>query len=163
MASPYSLELLQGALLGRGLDGEGDAQQLYDRLAAALVKELLTPKRKRPADGTSAPKKSKSEWHAFMKTERPRVVESGVTGRAAIVEIARRWKLFKAVGTSSQPLSLMPPTTSDSESDAGTEGLMEALKELDDAELNASMAAYNLPIEGDVTDKLRALAEAMMA
>ena len=57
----------------------------------------------------------------------------------------------------------MPPTTSDSESDAGTEGLMEALKELDDAELNASMAAYNLPIEGDVTDKLRALAEAMMA
>ena len=84
-----------------------------------LVKDLLTSKRmrKRHADGTSsAPKRSKSEWHAFMKTERPRVVASGVTGRAAIIkEIARRWALWKHVGTSSQPLAIMPPT-SDSES-----------------------------------------------
>lgn len=169
MALSYSREMLAGALLSRGLDAEGDAEALHARLGAALVKELLTPKRgsKRRVDGTSsAPKRSKSEWHSFMKSERPRVVASGVTGRAAIIkEIARRWALWKPVGTSSQPLAIMPPT-SDSESDgsgAPLEGLLDALKELDEGEINAALSAHGLSVDGDATAKIHTLAVAMVA
>ena len=168
MALPYSRELLAGALLARGLEADGDADELHARLGASLVKELLTPKRasKRRVDGTSsAPKRSKSEWHSFMKSERPRVVASGVTGRAAIIkEIARRWALWKHVGTSSQPLALMAPT-SDSESDgsAPPEGLLELLKDLDESEVNAALAAHGLPVDGDSNAKVHALATAMVA
>ena len=172
MATPYSAEMLAGACMAHGLDGTGTAEELHSRLGTHLVAKLLSahvPKRgKRKAeDGTSTPKRSAGEWRAFAKAERPKVMASGFTGRAeTIQEIARRWKIFKSVGTSTAPLALPAPSGSDSDSDgsAPEQGLLDLLaQELNPAELNAALAAHGLPIDGSDDEKLKALATAMMA
>ena len=171
MATTYSAEMLAGACMAHGLDGTGTAEELHARLGAHLVAKLLSPhvpKRKRKAEGgTSTPKRSAGEWRAFAKAERPKVMASGFTGRAeTIQEIARRWKIFKSVGTSTAPLALPAPSSSDSDSDgsAPEQGLLELLaQELNPTELNAALAAHGLPIDGSDDEKLKALGTAMMA
>jgi hypothetical protein len=169
MTSPFSRDMLAGALLARGLHTDGDADALHARLGDALVKDLLTPKRgtKRKASTTwRSNHRSQSEWVAFMKRERPNVLNSGFTARAEVIrEIARRWRIFKTVGTSDAPLALPAPSSDDSESDstATPDGLLDALRDLDGAELNASLLAHGIPLQGDHEDKIKALAAVMLA
>ena len=80
-AATFSVELLAGACMAHGLDGTGTAEELHARLGAHLVAKMLSPQAnaskrgKRKAEGgTSTPKRSASEWHAFMKSEREKVV-----------------------------------------------------------------------------------------
>ena len=179
MTAPFSVDMLKGACLSYQLPvNDGDtAEDLTQRLGLHLVTKLLNPDvKKRKA--TSAPSRSASAWYAFMRTEKPNVLASGFTTRAEqIKEIARRYKIAKTVGTSGAPLALMPPSDSDTEptsplalmppgdsdTDEATDGLMYVLKDLDQAELNAAMAAHGLPIDGDEEEKCAALARAMMA
>lgn len=168
MASPFSCEMLAGALLSRGLPADGDAEALHARLGSALVKELLSPKRgsKRTVDATSAaaPKRSKSEWHAFMKSEREKVVASGHTGRADILrEIARRWKLVKQRDVGNAPAALPPPSPASSSSDESVpDGLLQAIRELPVEEIAASLAAHGMAIEEDFEANVTTLARTMM-
>ena len=180
MATAFSIDMLKGACLLHELPvNDGDtAEDLTQRLGLHIVTKLLKPDvKKRKA--TSAPSRSASAWYAFMRSEKPNVLASGFTTRAEqIKEIARRYKIAKTVGTSGAPLALMMPPSdtdteptsplalmppSESDADEATDGLMYALKELDQAELNAAMAAHGLPIDGSEEEKVAALARAMMA
>ena len=180
MAAPFSLDMLKGAVLAHGLSvSDGDtAEDLTQRLGLHLVTKLLKPDVQKKRKATSAPSRSANAWYSFLRSEKPNVVAAGFTTRAEqIKEIARRYKIAKMVGTSGAPLALMPPSESDTEStsspalmppgdsdtDEGADGLIEALKQLDAAELNAAMAAHGLPIDGDDEEKAGALAQAMMA
>lgn len=165
MASPFSRELLAGALLSRGLPADGDAEELHARLGAALVKDLLTPKRgsKRPATSVAAPKRSKSEWQAFMRSERENVLASGYAGRATLVEIARRWKLVKQRDSGNAPAALHPPSPASSSSDETVpDGLLQAIRELPVEEIAASLAAHGMAIEEDFEANVTTLARTMM-
>ena len=155
----FSTEKLAGACLAHGLSGEGTNDELHTRLGHHLVNKLLSGKRKKTEEVSdhvqSKRSASASEWHAFMKSERANVVASGVQGRVPILkEIARRWKIFKSVGTSNAPLALPAPANDD---------LMEALKDLNEAELNEAIEAHGLDKTGSIDDKLTALAIAMTA
>jgi len=180
MATAFSIDMLKGACLAHSLPvlDNDKADDLTQRLGLHLVTKLLKPDVQKKRKATSAPSRSASVWYAFLRNEKPNVVAAGFTTRAEqIKEIARRYKIARTVGTSGAPLALMPPSDSDteptsplalmppSESDAdeATDGLMHALKELDQAELNAAMAAHGLPIDGSEEEKVAALARAMMA
>jgi hypothetical protein len=169
MSLPYSREMLAGALLSKGLSADGDAEELHSRLGTALVKELLTPKRgsKRTADATSAaaaPKRSKSEWFAFMKSEREKVLASGYAGRADILrEIARRWKLVKQRDVGNAPAALPPPSPAGSSSDESVpDGLLQAIRELPAEEIAASLEAHGMAVEEDFEANVTTLALTMM-
>ena len=94
--------------------------------------------------------------------------EAGFTGRVDILkECARRWAIHKQVGTSNAPLMLMSEASSSSDvaSEASTEaadGLIEAIAELPEEELRASLAANGLPVSDHHANAV-ALAGVMMA
>lgn len=151
----HTMESLSAACLAHNLSTEGGYDELHARLGAHLVAKFLAPKRRADATISRPPKRSKAEWCAFMKTEREKVLASGFTGRTDILkEIARRWKIFKTVGTSTAPLALPEPFH---------DGLIEALQDLDGAELDQAIEAHGLDKEVDTETKVRALAEAMLA
>ena len=144
---------------------------------------------KRPRDeGKKALSNKAARWHAVVKKERPLVKEGlGLTGNADVLkEVAARYKRHLAVGTPNQPPLIVGPST-DTESEAAqplalpppsqstdaepavasdsedADGLVDVLKELDETELNAALAAHSMPINGDKEEKARALARVMMA
>ena len=169
MALPYSRELLAGALLSKGLSADGDAEELHAHLGAALVQELLAPKRgtKRKVDSTSVPKQStmkQSAWHAFMRSERERVHASGYAGRADILrEIGRRWKLVKQRDGGSAPLALPPPSPASSSSDDSVpDGLLQAIRELPVEEIASSLEANGIAVTEDFEANVEALARTMV-
>lgn len=190
--SSYSLDLLRGACLAAGVAIDGDASELQLRLGNHLVAKMLSPtrggggaapgpklskKRRLPweHDAAAANKRGATAWNTFMKSERPLVVRSGFTGRAdTIRELARRWKIYKQRLSPHAPLMLPPPSSSassssesDSESTSSSSappaGLLAAIEELDEAELNAALSANGLPCDGSLTGKVNALARAMLA
>ena len=174
MTAPFSIDMLKGACLSYELPvNDGDtADDLTQRLGLHLVTKLLKPDvKKRKA--TSTPSRSASAWYAFMRNEKANVLAAGyITRGEQIKEIARRYKIAKTVGTPAAPLALMPPSDKETEptsplaqpaADSALDGLVEALTELDSAELNAAMAAHGLPIDGEEEEKIAALARAMMA
>ena len=168
MAAPFSLDMLKAACLCHGLSDDGTAEELTASLGMHLVTELLSPDKKNKKRKTT---RGAGGWYAFMKSEKANVLASGFTSRADVLkELARRWKLAKLVGTSAQPLALPPPSQSSTDAEPAVasdsedaDGLVDALKELDEAELNAAMAAHSMPVNGDHEEKARALARVMMA
>ena len=170
MASiPFSREMLAGALLSRGLNADGEAEELHARLGTALVQELLSPQRgtKRKVDSTSVPKQSTSKqsaWHAFMRSERERVHASGYAGRADVLrEIGRRWKLVKQRDIGSAPLALPPPSPGGSSSDDSVpDGLLQAIRELPVEEIASSLQAHGIAVSDDFEVNIDALARTMV-
>ena len=192
---PYSVELLKGACLAHGLaapDGD-DAATLHARLGAHLVADLLlAPNRARPAKRSakrsakrkarpSAPSASRGAWRAFVAHERPLVAQAGLSGRAAVQELAARWKRFKARDGPDAPLMLPAPaseagssSSSSAASEAAThddddhgdeaalEGLRAALADLDGAELAEALAAHGLPDGEGRAAGVDALARALL-
>lgn len=169
-------EMLIGACAARGVDRTGTQEELHRRLGDHLVSQLFsgadTSGAKRPvaaSAGASTPSTAKTgtstsstgkrpatAWHAFQRSEKERVKQAGFHGRVAIVqETARRWKLFKQVGTSDAPLMLHQTSVPD--------GLLEAIAELSDGELSDALEAQGIEDAGEREDKIAALVRAMMA
>ena len=185
-STPFSEDLLRGACLSHGLSGDGNTAELHARLGDYFVCKLLAPetcapppdvmekkggkKRAEAGSGEQRPKRAATAWHAFLKTEKELVKASGFHGRVAVLkEVARRYALAKRVNTGAAPLMLQHSAGSSTDALSDTDsvpedGLIEALRdELDEAQLNASLSSYRLPIEGDTEAKLKTLARAMMA
>lgn len=187
----FSEELLRGACLSHGLSGDGTAAQLHARLGDFFVRKLLAPETCAPppdvtekkqgkkraaaaATGELPRKRAATAWHAFLKAEKERVRAAGITGRVDIIrECARRYGLHKKVLCNEAPLMLMDAASAGSSTDAALsdtdasipeDGLIDALRaELDEPQLNSSLAAHGLPVDGDAETKLKLLAQAMMA
>ena len=110
-------------------------------------------------------KRPLTAWHAFQRTEKDRVKQAGFHGRVAIVrEIARRWKLFKQVGTSNAPLMLGHSSDeASSEAESVPDGLVTALADLSPEELSHALQAQGIEDTGDRDTNVAALARAMVA
>ena len=108
MSALPSTELLKGAMRALGLATDGKTQeQLHSELGAHLVKQMLgasdvphtsTPTHnERTRDrGDKPPKRSRSEWFAFLREEKPRVRQGmGLHDNVSVLrEVARRWKIY---------------------------------------------------------------------
>lgn len=188
----FSEDLLRGACLSHGLSGDGTAAELHARLGDFFVRRLLASetcapdvvtdkkkgkKRAAPtatAAGEQPRKRAATAWHAFLKTEKEKVRSAGITGRVDIIkECARRYALHKKVLCNEAPLMIMDAASAGSSTDAALsdtdssipeeDGLLEALRaELDETAVNAALAAYGLPIDGDTEAKFKSLAQAML-
>ena len=121
-------------------------------------------------DDQPVPRRQATAYHTFLRQEKDRVKAAGFRGRVQIIkEVARRWKLAKAVDTPGAPLMLMhsPAGSSTDEGSSDTDSvpedaLVEALRsELDEAQVNASLSAWGLPIDGNIDAKIKELARAM--
>ena len=188
MSTTFSEDLLRGACLSHGLSGDGSAAELHARLGDFFVRKLLAPetcappadvtekkkgkKRAAAAASEQRPKRATTAWHAFLKAEKELVKASGFHGRVAVLkEVARRYALAKRVNTDAAPLMLQhsavgssEEVASETDSSMSDDGLIEALRaELDEAQLNAALAAHGLPVDGDSETKFKSLAQAMLA
>ena len=118
-----------------------------------------------PPRGSAAADNNKrpaTAWHAFQRTETDRVKQAGFHGRVAIVqEIARRWKIFKQVGTSHAPL-MLGHTSDEASSEASSDGLVAALADLTPEELSHALHVQGIHDAGDRDTNVAALARAMM-
>ena len=173
-----------GACAAHGLDRTGTQEELHRRLGDHLVSQLLTgtdvgPKRagtKRPiatgsvaavataSNGAASNKRPTTAWHAFQRSEKECVKAAGFHGRVAIVqEIARRWKLFKQVGTSNAPLMLGHSSDEASEAESVPDGLVVAIADLSPEELSHALHAQGIDDAGDRDANVTALARAMVA
>ena len=142
-------------------------------VATFAPRDVLTGQKRSTEGEQPKPKRAPTAYHAFLRQEMDRVKAAGFRGRVeCIKEVARRWKLAKAVNSEGAPLMLMHSSqagsstdlSSDTESASEEDALIEALRsELDEAQLNASLSAYGLPIDGSTDDKIKALARAMTA
>ena len=177
-----SQEMLIGACAAHGLARTGTQEELQRRLGDFLVAQLLfgEPKatnggRKRVSAGSGSSsgssatspasgKRPATAWQAFQRTEKQRVKDAGFTGRVDIVkEIARRWKLFKNVGTSNAPLMLEHSSEDTSEVESVPDGLVMALADLSAEELDTALQAHGIEDTGDHETKVANLARAMLA
>ena len=171
-----SIELIRGALLAFELSTEGSHEVLHARLGAHLVARMLgsststprpsstsgkaTGKRPMPSGGDAKEKKRRipSKWVQFLSSERKKVVQAmpGATNAMVVQEVARRWKLFKQVNTSTAPLMLRDNESSCEAADlaatlageCGSEEIKEKLKEAhieasDDHSTNAQLLAIH--------------------
>ena len=183
MSQQASQEMLIGACAAHGLARTGTQEELQKRLGDFLVAKLLfgEPKatnggRKRvsvgsgSSSGSSATspasgKRPATAWQAFQRTEKQRVKAAGFHGRVEIVkEIARRWKLFKNVGTSNAPLMLEHSSDATSEVESVPDGLVTALADLSAEELSTALQAHGIEDTGDDHEtKVANLARAMLA
>ena len=180
----FSEDLLRGALLANGLSTEGSVLDMHNRLGEYLVRKLLAPEtcvpdvaqkkkgKKRVATAAAGAPPKRTAWHAFLKTEKDKVKATGLfPGRVEVLkEVARRWALHKRVLCNEAPLMLTHASgssdevPSDTDSSVPDDGLIEALRaELDEAQLNAALAAHGLPVDGDSETKVKSLAQAMLA
>ena len=105
--APVVLGVLGGLVVGASARGSGNTQ------APAHVVAVPPPtaaprrrKRKKKASPTASPKRSGARpkrkppasfaaYQRFAKTERPRVLRAGFTGKAVTTEIGRRWQAKK--------------------------------------------------------------------
>jgi hypothetical protein len=169
-----SKEMLIGACAAHGIDRTGTQEQLHRRLGDHLVSQLLFGTdvgSKRPlyspprgSAATASNKRPATAWHAFQRTEKDRVKAAGFHGRVAIVqEIARRWKLFKQVGTSNAPLMLGHTSDEASEAESVPDGLVVAIADLSAEELSHALEAQAIEDTGDREANVAALARAMLA
>ena len=169
-----SKEMLIGACAAHGIDRTGTQEQLHRRLGDHLVSQLLFGTHvgsKRPlyspprgSAATASNKCPATAWHAFQRTEKDRVKAAGFHGRVAIVqEIARRWKLFKQVGTSNAPLMLGHTSDEASEAESVPDGLVVAIADLSAEELSHALEAQAIEDTGDREANVAALARAMLA
>ena len=164
-----SKEMLIGACAAHGLDCTGSQETLHRRLGDHLVSQLLST----PHVGSKRPmhspprasdnnKRPATAWHAFQRSEKDNVKQAGFRGRVAIVqEIARRWKLWKQVGTSNAPL-MIGHTSDEASSEASSDGLVAALADLTTEELSQALQVQGIEDAGDRDKNVAALARAMM-
>ena len=167
--------------LGIPVDG-ATPKQLHKALGAKLVTLMLpsvadvtatsgaasNANGKRPMDGEAPKEKKKrtpSAWIKFMATERA-VVKLGMphlTSRGDIIrEVARRWQLKKASGTTSAPLLLMYKEDESSDSDSVAAELTVTLMELPRDELHEGLKSAGMDIDEDDDVNAARLAASML-
>ena len=147
MSQP-TIEMLVGACAGRGLDQDGGYEELYRRLGDHLVREMFSKKKRKRTSETRKP----TAWHAFLRQEKERIKLSGVQGRVEVIkEAARRWKLFKQVGTDDAPLMIQ----------AQDDELVSNLMELPVAEVKNALVVHGLSVQEAHEANVHALALAL--
>lgn len=142
--------------------------ELHAALGGVLVDKLLdqtppsipspTPKPKKskksvPLDAGNAGKKTRtpSRWNHFCKAEKLKV-RGGMPhlkGHDVLVEIARRWKIQKAVDAGNAPLMLSETSSSSSDREDVTELAKELIATSTTEDMKANMQAAGLDIDSD--------------
>jgi hypothetical protein len=175
-------DALLAACAAFGLEATGDDSTLAQRIGTHIAERLFgTVEAAAPVDTSSTPqserkrprnegreKKPLSEkaarWFAFLKSERVLVKQTGLyTGNADVLkEVAARYKRHLAVGTPNQPALLAGPST-DTESEASSEdGLLLALRELSQEEVDQALEAQGVEATPDAERNVALLAQALM-
>ena len=77
-------------------------------VATFAPRDVLTGQKRSTEGEQNKPKRPATAYHAFLRQEMDRVKAAGFRGRVeCIKEVARRWKLAKAVDSPGAPLMLM--------------------------------------------------------
>ena len=163
--SGLSRSVLATACIAEGLPSYGTKFELTHRLGTHLVERKLgvaaADGKKRASSDVpdiqmKRTKRPLNSYQRFMKSEMPNIKASGVTGLTdSMKELARRWRLAKQVGTSSEPLLL-------SDKQGEVKGLASVLEDLPPVEVNEALAAHGEPVSSSSSVNAERLASALV-